>query len=77
VLSGQDGFSPDQARGSTATPGQFTFGVCAPGTTEPVCSEDPSTVPKAMDVITPAGISQSAELDSTLGPAAIRPVVVP
>ncbi len=77
VLTGQDGFSPDQARAFTATPGPFTFGVCAPGGTQPVCSVDPSTVPKAMDVITPPGVSQQTELDPTLGPVAIQPVTVP
>ena len=41
VLTGQDGFSPDQARAFTATPGAFTFGVCAAGDTEPICSVDP------------------------------------
>jgi len=77
VLTGQDGFSPDQARAFTATPGAFTFGVCAPGGTAPICSVDPSTVPKAMDVITPAGVDQATELDPTLGPVIIQPVVVP
>ncbi len=77
VLTGQDGFSPDQARAFTATPGDYTFGVCAPGGTAPVCSADPATVPKAMDVITPSGVSQATELDPTLGPVAIQPVVVP
>jgi glucoamylase len=77
VLTGQDGFSPDQARAFTATPGAFTFGVCAPGGTSPVCAADPATVPKAVDVITPAGVSQASELNPTLGPVAIQPVVVP
>jgi glucoamylase len=77
VLTGQDGFSPDQARAFTATPGPFTFGVCAVGGTEPICSVDPSTVPKAMDVITPPGVSQATELNPTLGPVVIAPVVVP
>jgi glucoamylase len=77
VLAGQDGFSPDQARAFTATPGADTFGVCAPGGTAPVCSVDPSTVPKAMDVITPAGVSQATELNPTLGPVVIQPVPVP
>jgi glucoamylase len=77
VLTGQDGFSPDQARAFTATPGAFTFGVCAPGGTAKICSVDPATVPKAMDVITPAGVSQATELDPTLGPVALQPVVVP
>jgi glucoamylase len=77
VLTGQDGFSSDQARAFTATPGGFTFGVCAPGGTAPICSVDPGTVPKAMDVITPPGVSQATELDPTLGSVAIQPVIVP
>ncbi len=77
VLTGQDGFSPDQARAFTATPGPFTFGVCAPGGTEPVCSFNPADVPKAMDVITPPGVSQATELDPDLGPVVIAPVTVP
>ena len=36
VLTGQDGFSADQARGFTATPTAFTFGVCGPGGTSNV-----------------------------------------
>jgi hypothetical protein len=77
VLTGQDGFSGDQARAFTATPGSFTFGVCAPGGTAPICSADPATVPKALDIITPSGVSQATELNPTLGPVAIQPVVVP
>jgi glucoamylase len=77
VLTGQDGFSPDQARGFAPTPQPFLFGVCAPGQTAPICSVDPATVPKAVDVITPAGVSQATELDPTLGPVAIQPVTVP
>jgi glucoamylase len=77
VLTGQDGFGTDQARNFTTTPGGFTFGVCAPGGTAPVCSANPNTVPKAVDVITPAGVSQATELDPTLGTVAIQPVAVP
>jgi glucoamylase len=77
VLTGQDGFSSDQARAFTPTPGAFSFGVCAAGGTAPICSVDPSTVPKAMDVITPPGVSQATELDPTLGPVVIQPVTVP
>jgi glucoamylase len=77
VLTGQDGFSSDLARAFTATPGAYTFGVCAVGGTAPICSVDPSTVPKAMDVITPAGVSQATELNPTLGPVVIQPVTVP
>jgi glucoamylase len=77
VLTGQDGFSSDQARAFTPTAGGFTFGVCAPNGTAPICSVAPGTVPKAMDVITPAGVSQATELDPTLGPVVIQPVTVP
>jgi glucoamylase len=77
VLTGQDGFSPDQARGFAPTPQSFLFGVCAPGGAAPVCSADPFTVPKAVDVITPQGVSQATELDPTLGPVVIQPVTVP
>ncbi len=77
VLTGQDGFSADQARGFAATPQPFLFGVCAPGGTSPICAVDPGTVPKAMDVITPAGVSQATELDPTRGPVVIHAVPVP
>jgi glucoamylase len=77
VLTGQDGFQPDLARAFTATQGAYTFGVCAAGGTSPICSVDPSTVPKAMDVITPPGVSQATELDPTLGPVVIQGVTVP
>ncbi len=55
VLTGQDGFSPDQARGFQATPQAYQFGVCASASADPHCTVDPATVPKAMDVITPLG----------------------
>ncbi len=77
VLTGQDGFSSDQARAFTQPAGAFTFGVCAAGNTSPICSADPGTVPKAMDVLTPSGVSQATELDPTLGPVVIHGVPVP
>jgi glucoamylase len=77
VLTGQDGFSGDQARGFAPTPQSFLFGVCATGGTAQICKVDPGTVPKAVDVITPAGVSQATELDPTLGTVAIQPVTVP
>jgi len=78
VLTGQDGFSPDQARGFTSTPGQYTFGVCAAASTDPHCSVDPATVPKAMDVLTPPSVLQSDELDYTVHtPVIIQPVTIP
>jgi len=77
ALTGQDGFSSDQARAFTATPQAFSFGVCAPGGTSPICAVDPSSVPKVMDTIPPAGVSQDTELDPTAGPVAIQGVTVP
>jgi hypothetical protein len=72
-----DGFSPDQARGFQPTPQDFQFGVCATASSDPKCTVDPGTVPKAMDVITPAGTAQATELDYTAGPVVLQPVVIP
>ncbi|MFI7589835.1 glucodextranase DOMON-like domain-containing protein [Spongisporangium articulatum] len=77
VLHGQDGFSGDQARSFAPTAQPFQFGLCAPGGVSPVCAIDPGTAPKAMDVITPAGVDQATELDPTLGPVVIAGVPVP
>jgi C-terminal binding-module, SLH-like, of glucodextranase/Glycosyl hydrolases family 15/Glucodextranase, domain B len=78
VLTGQDGFSPDQARGFATTPQDFLFGVCATASNDAHCTVDPSTVPKAMDVLTPAGVEQSNELDYTLhNPVTIQGVTIP
>jgi glucan 1,4-alpha-glucosidase len=77
VLTGQDGFSPDQARSFAPTPQPFNFGVCATVSADPHCTVDPSTVPKAMDVITPSGVQQSNELDYTLhSPVVIQGVFI-
>jgi glucan 1,4-alpha-glucosidase len=79
VLTGQDGFSSDQARGFQPTPQDFQFGVCAPtaNLSDPHCTFNPGAVPKAMDVFTPAGTAQSTELDYTQGPVVLKPVVMP
>jgi hypothetical protein len=78
VLTGQDGFSPDQARGFTPTPQEFQFGVCATASADPHCTVDPATVPKAVDVITPAGVTQAEELDYTVNqPVTLQGVVIP
>jgi glucoamylase len=77
VLTGQDGFSSDQARAFAPTAQSFAFGVCAPDGTAAVCGFDPGSVPKAVDVITPPGVSQATELDPTKGPVVIQPVTVP
>jgi glucoamylase len=78
VLTGQDGFSPDQARGFQTLPQGFQFGVCATVSSDPHCTADPTTVPKAMDVLTPAGVTQSDELDYTKHqPVVISGVAMP
>ena len=78
VLSGQDGFSADNARAFTATPGGYSFGVCATASSDPHCTVDPTTVPKAMDVLTPVGVTQSDELDYTKhNPVVLQDVVIP
>jgi glucan 1,4-alpha-glucosidase len=77
VLTGQDGFSPDQARGFQPTPQDFQFGVCATASTDAHCTADPNSVPKAIDVLTPAGVAQSDELDYTLhNPVTIQGVTI-
>jgi carbohydrate-binding DOMON domain-containing protein len=77
VLTGQDGFSSDQARGFAPTPQPFQFGVCAAGVVDPHCAVDPATVPKAVDVLTPPGVSQATELDYLLGPVVLQGVTIP
>lgn len=78
VLTGQDGFSPDQARGFQPTPQDFQFGVCAAASSDPHCTVDPTTVPKAVDVLTPSGVTQSDELDyTTHQPVVISGVAIP
>jgi glucoamylase len=77
VLTGQDGFSPDQARSFAATPQPYQFGMCATPSSNPHCTVNPNTVPKAMDVLTPSGVSQSTELDYTLGPVVLQDVLIP
>jgi len=77
VLTGQDGFGDDQARAFQARPQPYSFGVCAAPSTDPHCTASPSSVPKAMDVITPPGVLQSTELDYTLDPVVLQGVTIP
>jgi glucan 1,4-alpha-glucosidase len=78
VLTGQDGFSPDQARSFASTPQDFQFGVCATASSDPHCTVDPGTVPKAMDVVTPPAVTQSDELDYTVhNPVVLTDVTIP
>jgi glucan 1,4-alpha-glucosidase len=78
VLTGQDGFSPDQARSFASTPQPYQFGVCAAASADPHCTVDPATVPKAMDVLVPSGVLQSDELDYALhSPVVLQDVTIP
>ena len=78
VLTGQDGFSQDQARGFAPTPQEFLFGVCASALPDPHCTFDPGAVPKAIDVLTPAGVDQSDLLDYTIHqPVTLQAVTIP
>jgi glucoamylase len=77
VLTGQDGFSADQARGFQPTPQDFQFGVCAPGGSDALCGVDPNQVPKALDVIPPLGVDQATELNLLLGPVVLQGVMMP
>jgi glucoamylase len=77
VETGQDGFSPDQARSFSATPQDFAFGVCATASADPHCTANPATVPKVIDVLTPPGVVQSDELDYTVhAPVTIAGVTI-
>ncbi|MCK2220125.1 glycoside hydrolase family 15 protein [Actinomadura sp. ATCC 31491] len=77
ALTGQDGFAADQARGFAPTPQPYLFGVCAEGGTAPLCAADPATVPKAMDVVLPAGRSPADVLNPQAGPVTLPAVPVP
>lgn len=79
VLTGQDGVGPEQAHGFTQPAQDCQFGVCtgaavAPG--NPICSVHPGAVPKALDVITPTGVSQADELDPIGHDPATNPVTI-
>ncbi|WP_407343115.1 glucodextranase DOMON-like domain-containing protein [Pengzhenrongella phosphoraccumulans] len=79
VLTGQDGFSSDQARGFQTQAEGYQFGVCATPAPagNPICGLAPGSVPKAMDILTPAGISQADELNPVGGTVSIRGVILP
>jgi glucoamylase len=77
ALTGQDGFSSDQARAFTQPAGDFSFGVCTPGATSPICAVDPNTVPKVMDTVPPPGVDQASELNPLNGPVKLQGVTVP
>ncbi len=76
ALTGQEGSAADQARSWAPTAQPYAFGVCPVGGTAPVCSAAPSTMPQVMDTLTPSGVTQSTELDPTLGPVVLHGVTV-
>ena len=79
TLTGQDGFSPDQARGFAATAQDFAFGVCTPAAVaaaNAICGVDPGTVPKAIDILTPDGVSQTSALDPLQPPVVVPSVTI-
>ena len=77
AITGQNGYSADQAISFTSTPGAYTLGVCPVGGTEPICSLPPNSVPEVMDTITPPGVSQDTELNPVPGPVVLQGVTVP
>ncbi len=78
ALTGQDGFSPDQARAFGSLPAAYAFGECATASSDPHCTFDPNQLPKVMDTLTPAGVSQVSELDYTSSsPVVLHAVVMP
>jgi glucoamylase len=82
ALSGQDGFGTDDARGFTATPGGYTFGVCsaaqAAQNPEPqACQVSPSIEPKVMDTVPPPGVSLASELNVLANPVQLQGVTIP
>jgi len=79
TLTRQDGtHGTDQTRAFTATPGGYTFGVCTNDDGTAPCTADPNAVPKTMDVLTPAGVTQADELNYiTHNPVVLRDVTIP
>jgi hypothetical protein len=57
---------------------EWQFGVCSTASADPHCTYDPNRVPKAVDVITPTGVSQSDELDYIAHtPVTVQDVTIP
>ena len=77
AITGQDGYSSEQTRSFTSTPGDYSFGVCAVALSTPFCSADPNAVPKVMDTIVPTAGMQATELDYPAGAVRLAAVVVP
>lgn len=78
VTHGQDGYGEDGARTFAETPQPYQFGRCPTSSdSSPICSVPLNQLPKAMDVLVPAGTSQAQELDPTSPPVVLRGAAVP
>ena len=73
ALTGQDGFSPGQARTFTQPAGGVHV-RCLPHQRHDgrVSATNRSTVPKVMDTVPPAGVSQATELNPDLHPSGVQ-----
>ena len=67
VLTGQDGFSPTRRAASRRHRRSSRSASAPPATRRRSARSTPHGVPKAVDVITPDGVSQATELDPTQG----------
>jgi hypothetical protein len=76
ALHGQEGFSQDQARSFARAPQAYQFGVCELDATARICDTAPTKVAKVMDVIPPADVLQSEELDPTPGRVTLHGITV-
>jgi len=77
ALHGQDGYGQDGARTFAETPQGYQFGRCATaGDPDPRCAVPLDRLPKAMDVLVPAGATQAEILDPT-HPVVLRGVPIP
>ncbi len=76
ALAGQGSGNPP-VRNFTQPAGQYSFGVCPAGGTNPICSVNPNSVPTVMDTIPPPGVSQDTELDPLTPPVQLQGVTVP
>jgi glucoamylase len=79
TLAGQNGFASTDLRGFTATPGQYTFGVCSTQTAAQasppaICGENPNDVPDVMDTIPPLA-TDSVPAELSPGPGGSDPAL--
>ena len=73
VLTGQDGFSSDQARGFQPTPQEFQFGVCADREQRPALHRQPGHGPEGDRHARPPRPSSTTPSH----PVVLTPVTIP